>query len=71
MQAGIAVFEAGGNALDAMIADQAVLCIVLPSSCGLGGDLLALVRQPDGVIKAVNGTGRAPRGSFFKKQGTR
>ncbi len=51
---------AGGSAADAAIAAQAVLCVVAPDACGLGGDMLALVHRADGEIVAVNGTGAAP-----------
>jgi len=67
--AGIRVFEAGGNACDAMIAAQAVLCVVAPSACGIGGDMLALVRSPDGKVTAINGTGCAPRDPAFNEAG--
>jgi len=63
--AGLAMLDAGGNAFDAMIAAQAVLCVVLPASCGLGGDLLALVRTPEGEVHAINGTGAAPADPGF------
>ena len=53
-------FAAGGNAVDAAIAAQAALCVVIPASCGLGGDALALVRQPDNSTIAINGTGLSP-----------
>ncbi|MEW5421469.1 gamma-glutamyltransferase [Amorphus sp. 3PC139-8] len=60
--AGQEMLVAGGNAVDAAIAAQAVLCVVAPEACGLGGDMLALVRGPDARITAINGTGLAPAG---------
>lgn len=51
----------GGNAVDAMIAAQAVLAVVAPHACGLGGDMLCLAREPGGRTRAFNGTGAAPR----------
>lgn len=60
--AGQEMLARGGSAIDAAIAAQAVLCVVLPDACGLGGDMLALVRTPDGVTTAVNGAGAAPLG---------
>lgn len=47
--------------MDATIAAQAVLCVVAPDACGLGGDAFCLVRSPDGRTTAVNGAGAAPR----------
>lgn len=63
-----ALFQ-GGNAADAMIAAQAALCVVLPASCGLGGDLLALIHQPDGDVVAINGIGRSPANPTFDHAG--
>ncbi|MGD9988356.1 gamma-glutamyltransferase [Pseudonocardia sp.] len=50
----------GGNAVDAAVAAQSVICVTMPNAAGVGGDVLALVRSPDGAIAAVNGTGRSP-----------
>ncbi len=58
--AGCAVLAAGGSAVDAAIAAQAMICVVLPDAAGLGGDLLALVRLPGSGVTAVSGTGRSP-----------
>ena len=61
-QAGQRAFDLGGTAADALIAAQAVLAVVAPEACGLGGDMLALVHGSDGTVRAVNGTGAAPMG---------
>lgn len=58
VSAGLEMLARGGNAVDAAIAAQAVLCVVLPDACGLGGDALILVRDPSGTT-AVNGVGRS------------
>lgn len=54
------MLTAGGSAVDAAIAAQAVLCVLSPDNCGLGGDQLCLVRTGVGAVTAVNGTGAAP-----------
>lgn len=61
VSAGIEMLLAGGSAADATIAAQAVICVLSPDNCGLGGDQLCLVRTSDGTVMAVNGTGAAPR----------
>ncbi len=59
-EAGAEALRAGGTAIDAAIAAAAALCVVYPNNVALGGDLVALVRRPDGVVRFVNATGRAP-----------
>lgn len=54
------ILTIGGSAVDAMVAAQAVLAVVAPDACGLGGDMLCLIREPGGKVLAVNGTGAAP-----------
>jgi gamma-glutamyltranspeptidase/glutathione hydrolase len=56
------VLQQGGNAIDAAIAGSAVQCVVEMPWCGLGGDLFALVRLPDGSTVGLNGSGVAPAG---------
>ena len=58
--AGQQMFAAGGTACDAAIAAQAVLCVLMPDACGIGGDLLALVRRPGQPVQALHGAGTAP-----------
>src|SRR5215213_7807047 len=41
--AAIRVLQDGGNAIDAAVAANAVIGVVEPMSCGLGGDLFAIV----------------------------
>jgi gamma-glutamyltranspeptidase/glutathione hydrolase len=53
----------GGNAVDAAVAAHAVLAVVLPGSCGVGGDALFLVREPSGRVTAYNGTGASAAAS--------
>ncbi|QIM17864.1 gamma-glutamyltranspeptidase [Leucobacter coleopterorum] len=59
-EAGAAAIEAGGNAIDAALAAAATLCVVYPNNVALGGDLVALVRSPDGRVRFLNATGTAP-----------
>jgi gamma-glutamyltranspeptidase/glutathione hydrolase len=62
-QAGIEIIEAGGNAVDAAIAVDAVLGVVAPDTCGPGGDLFALIHEPgSGTPVALNASGRAGSG---------
>ncbi|WP_258027446.1 gamma-glutamyltransferase [Microbacterium sp. BH-3-3-3] len=58
--AGERMLRAGGSAVDAAIAAAAALCVIYPNNVALGGDLVALVRDPAGTIRFVNATGSAP-----------
>lgn len=52
--------KAGGSAVDAAIAADAILGVVEPMATGIGGDVLAMLVEPDGRAVSYNGTGRAP-----------
>lgn len=60
--AGARVLAGGGNAIDATLAMAAVTWLTLPGQCGIGGDAFAVVREPDGRVWTVNGSGFGPDG---------
>ena len=61
--AGLAILRAGGTAVDAAIATNAVLGVVMPQGCGLGGDAFWLIwDEAAGRQHGLNGSGRAPSG---------
>lgn len=63
-RAGLEIMAAGGNAVDAAIAVNAVVGVVRPTDCGLGGDLFALIHRPGDTVPAVlNASGRAGSGA--------
>jgi gamma-glutamyltranspeptidase / glutathione hydrolase len=62
--AGIETLAHGGSAVDAAIAIDAVLGVVAPETCGIGGDLFALVAEPGGGTPAcLNASGPAGSGA--------
>ncbi|MEE1991743.1 gamma-glutamyltransferase family protein [Pseudomonas syringae pv. syringae] len=69
-QAGLAILQQGGNAVDAAIAAASTLTVVAPTRCGLGGDLIAQVCV-EGKLYTLNASGPAPSLmdiSYFKKR---
>ena len=58
---GASVLEAGGNAVDAAVATSMTLAVTVPHLGGLGGDFFALIREPEGKVWFINGSGAAPR----------
>jgi gamma-glutamyltranspeptidase/glutathione hydrolase len=72
-EAGAQVLEAGGNAVDAAIAANAVLGLVEPNSNGIGGDLFAIVFEAKTKkLHGLNASGWAPSGltiDFLERKG--
>lgn len=61
VQAGLEVLKRGGNAADAAIATNAVMGVVEPMSCGLGGDIFVIYWDAKTQkIFGLNGSGRSP-----------
>jgi gamma-glutamyltranspeptidase/glutathione hydrolase len=62
--AGLSMLRAGGNAADAAVAASAVLAVTAPHMCGMGGDLVAVVRPgtPGASPTALLGIGAAGSG---------
>ena len=57
---GINILKNGGNAVDAAIAMNAVLCVVEPHMTGVGGDCFAMLSVDGSTeIKALNGSGKS------------
>jgi gamma-glutamyltranspeptidase / glutathione hydrolase len=62
-QSGWRVLREGGNAVDAAIAANAVLNVVMPDNCSLGGDAFFMIWDPGKKeIVGLNGSGIAPAG---------
>ena len=61
-QTAIDVLKNGGNAIDAAIAANAVLGLVEPTGCGIGGDLFAIVWiEKDKKLYGLNSSGPAAK----------
>lgn len=60
-QVGVDVLRSGGNAADAAIAANAMIGLVEPMSCGIGGDLFAIYWDAKTQkLYGLNGSGRSP-----------
>jgi gamma-glutamyltranspeptidase/glutathione hydrolase len=67
------ILKAGGNAVDAAIAGNAVLGLMEPTGNGIGGDLFAIIWDAEtGRLYGLNASGRSPRSlalEYFSKNG--
>lgn len=74
-QAALDILQKGGSAMDAAIAANAVLGLVEPASCGIGGDIFAIVWDADTEqLYGFNGSGRSPQSltrDYFVERGMR
>ncbi|WP_063126801.1 gamma-glutamyltransferase family protein [Nocardia fusca] len=71
---GARILADGGNAVDATLAMAAMTWLTLPGQCGIGGDAFAVVREPDGAVWTVGGSGFGPDGAsveFYTGHGMR
>ncbi|MFD1140698.1 gamma-glutamyltransferase [Larkinella insperata] len=67
-QTGLAILKQGGTAIDAAIAANAMLGLVEPNNCGIGGDLFAIVwSAKDRKLYGLNASGRSARGLTYAK----
>ncbi len=65
-QVGIEILQHGGSAVDAAIAANAVLSLAEPYMCGPGGDLFAIVWDPNvGTLSGLNASGRSAQGLSY------
>lgn len=75
VQVGIEILQAGGNAVDAAIAVNAMLGLVEPMNCGIGGDLFAIVWDAKTQrLYGLNASGRSPYGisrQLLRRRGLR
>ena len=72
-QVALDILKKGGTAIDAAIAANAVLGVVEPTGCGIGGDLFAIIWSAEKEkLYGLNASGRSPRSlklEYFKKNG--
>lgn len=63
-QTAIDILRQGGSAVDAAIAANAMLGLVEPTGNGIGGDLFALIWDPETeTLYGLNASGRSPKGA--------
>jgi len=65
---GVDVLKAGGTCVDAAIATNAALGLMEPASCGIGGDLFAILWvEKERKLYGLNASGRAPAAWTLEK----
>ncbi len=72
-EAGMRLFHAGGNAVDAGVAAMFAAAVVEYSHFGWGGEAPILIRTADGRIHSIAGVGTAPKlatADFFRNRKT-
>jgi len=74
-EAGVAILQAGGSAVDAAIAAAAVLSVIYPHMTSLGGDAFWLIHDArTGAVRSLEAAGRAAAGAtldWFAGRGLR
>lgn len=72
-QVGLDILKKGGTAIDAAIAANALLGLVEPTGCGIGGDLFAIIWDAKTKkLFGLNASGRSPQtltAEYFRQQG--
>ncbi len=72
-QVALDILKEGGSAADAAIAANAILGLMEPTGCGIGGDLFAIIWDADKQqLHGLNASGRSPRDltiDFFLENG--
>ena len=72
-QVALDILKQGGSAVDAAIAANAMLGLVEPTGCGIGGDLFAIVWDAETKqLHGLNASGRSPaalKTEYFTEQG--
>jgi gamma-glutamyltranspeptidase / glutathione hydrolase len=72
-QVALDILRQGGSAVDAAIAANAVLGLMEPTGCGIGGDLFAILWDAESQqLHGLNASGRSPKGlpiGYFLENG--
>ena len=72
-QAALDILKQGGNAIDAAITANAMLGLMEPTGCGIGGDLFAIIWDAESQkLYGLNASGRSPASltrEYFLEQG--
>ncbi len=67
-EAAIAMLKAGGTAMDAAVAANAVITVVYPHMSSIGGDCFMLIHDAgSGNLYGLNGSGRAPAAASISR----